>query len=377
MLHKLLERNRDSFLLSLFFLEEADCCSLAATCKSFLFVATDEQLWREFAITRIPWIFNDFADKSEAYKWENVVQPLMDSFGFPSHKSLHQCLQHCNFSPFDTILRVLPSDQNTCRGGIFRIKRAIDGVVHLRQLDCLDAQLLYLNTSSEMHLSYDANRKHIVTVVDGYIKNLIFHNNGISMKISEDKSWQLKTMPVLKSDESKVQERIGDRYDSCLGYFCAVYGSHGTEVLHISIHTSQSSHYVENDQFGEIQLQGLKLTGDPNVPAGNLSFCVNVADTCDIDLEIQRDRRPLVLFDALGNVALMEIRSRRASIKSWTKGFGQINRDPSNWAPEWVGCNLIVYDQIENGAAFIIMWDDESEAFRHAMEFQQCELIEP
>ncbi|CAN0484933.1 unnamed protein product, partial [Scytosiphon promiscuus] len=44
------------------------------------------------------------------------------------------------------------------------------------------------------------------------------------------------------------------------------------------------------------QLIGVKVTGDPNVPAGKTSFAIDLEGHCDVDAELEADRRPVVLF---------------------------------------------------------------------------------
>jgi hypothetical protein len=51
------------------------------------------------------------------------------------------------------------------------------------------------------------------------------------------------------------------------GLFLGTFGPHGPEVLSLSRSISLDS--------GEEELLGLKLTGDPNVPAGEVRFTVD------------------------------------------------------------------------------------------------------
>ncbi|GFO07016.1 hypothetical protein PoB_003352100 [Plakobranchus ocellatus] len=50
-----------------------------------------------------------------------------------------------------------------------------------------------------------------------------------------------------------------------LGLYTGDYGSHGVEILHLSISAENPNHLI-----------GLKITGDPNVPAGNASLIVHL-----------------------------------------------------------------------------------------------------
>lgn len=182
----------------------------------------------------------------------------------------------------------------------------------------------------------------------------------------------LNSMPSRCSPKSLVDECPGIRsLLPCLGLFIAPYGSHGLEILHISFHGAEEHSNHNSHNFGNVQLQGLKISGDPNVPAGQLSFCIDITNVIDPSVAIEMDLRPVVTFppDSL-RPQILNIKDRLNNMLLWARGYGQINRNPPIWEPEWVGCSYILYSvPLKNNVRFSIIWDDESAYFLHAIDF--------
>lgn len=212
----------------------------------------------------------------------------------------------------------------------------------------------------------------------------------------------------------KMQPYVDFR--NCVGLFTAPYGSHGIEILHLSLHPSPGiipscikpntsavelfTHFnnyltagngigmssssnsnsigVDGSSMRQVhqglELRGLKVSGDPNVPAGKLSFIVNLSNVVDIDTEMANDQRFIVIFPHESpSPTLLSLDQRKHNIAFWARGYGQVNRLPAEWKPEWVGCSFIMYKTplAHGGATFSLVWDDETDPyFRHAMDFQ-------
>ena len=68
-------------------------------------------------------------------------------------------------------------------------------------------------------------------------------------------------------------------------------------------------------------IEGLKITGDPNVPAGQLSFFVEVTNGSASDFQtwLIVDERPIVSFDSEGGVAVTFMADRINNIRSGNK----------------------------------------------------------
>jgi hypothetical protein len=150
------------------------------------------------------------------------------------------------------------------------------------------------------------------------------------------------------------------------------------EIVHVSIHRCEDSTACPSSSgtdFGSIQLQGLKITGDPNVPANKLSFCINLTDRVNVNEIFLEDDRPVVIFPSTGPIVI-DLESRIPHMGIWARGYGQINRNPPIWQPEWVSCAIITYRQplSENQTQFTILWKDEGSFYRHAMDFHAVQL---
>lgn len=115
-------------------------------------------------------------------------------------------------------------------------------------------------------------------------------------------------------------------------------------------------------------LFGIKVTGDSNVPAGKLSFVV-MDNNCDVDEELEADRRPVVLFTSSGAV-MANLSNRRPWITMWRKARGQINRTPGLWSPEWVDVDFVAY-QPGARCAFSVVFRQPSEAVSVILDFER------
>jgi len=247
--------------------------------------------------------------------------------------------------------------------------------------------------------------------------------------ISNDILPNLHLEPLNTLVEVTSQEYLeNDLLTSLTGLYTAAYGGHGLEIIEVSLveaATAAARSVVvrpqqgfladvaemfgldndaeEEDNQGEsqeypLQLQGLKIVGDPNVPANQLTFCVNGSVVMDHAQALLEDPRPvammapsLALLAALQadgeiqepqqqhehqqqqqqlNVEIVDFTARLDKIGLWLGGYGQINMNPSHWQPKWVAVNLIVYKKpLSTGARFSLIWADEGNAVRHGMEF--------
>jgi hypothetical protein len=156
----------------------------------------------------------------------------------------------------------------------------------------------------------------------------------------------------------------------CVGLFTAIYGPHGSEILHLSVEEAVGG---DAGNPPRLKLKALKVTGDRNVPAGNHSFVIDLSHSLDFAEEMLRDTRPVaVMSPAQPNASvLLNFTERRPSIAKWYRGKGQINRIPGVWEPEWVDCSLIIHDELlpSTGARCTVVWDDAGSLhWRHAMD---------
>ncbi len=198
--------------------------------------------------------------------------------------------------------------------------------------------------------------------------------------------WALKYAEVMPSGQQ--QQGVPPP-----GLYYAIYGSHGLEILQLD--------RIE----GTTQYRALKLTGDPNVPANQISFRFDCnPDNCrpgpydshrDDPFPTATGPRPILCFEIDGIIPNMEVQlERRPVCTVISNAQGQINRNPRVWQPEWIQATIVMYDygldvgsSVENSArsvenrldeseraVFSVIFEDEGEDYRHVMDFHRSSL---
>ena len=159
-------------------------------------------------------------------------------------------------------------------------------------------------------------------------------------------------------------EDVSEKLLECLGFCTAIYSSHGRELLSVSITTG-------NENISMIE--GLKVIGDKNVPAGRLSFRVMLNEEVDVDGAIGSDDRLAFCSISKEEFMMVDLALRRPHIWKWYRASGQINCIQGVWNPEWVGASFIVYHApLEpQKTIFSILWDDMDHEFRHITDFSR------
>ncbi|PRW57384.1 F-box only 31-B-like [Chlorella sorokiniana] len=153
------------------------------------------------------------------------------------------------------------------------------------------------------------------------------------------------------------------------------YGPHGMEVLQLAVSSSQEDAPPGCPIQGP-RLQGLKLLGDPNVPALKHSFVADATscrmgpydrDTDDPFAPGPGLARPCLAFFQHGT-ALVDVEAR--PVLARFRAVGQINMVPGQWQPDWVPATVLVYAPPMDGTLTVI-FEDEGEPFRHAIDFEE------
>lgn len=176
------------------------------------------------------------------------------------------------------------------------------------------------------------------------------------------------------------------------GLWTGVYSAHGWEVLRVTVENSGAPAPPDCAIAGP-RLEGLKLLGDPNVPASKHSFVADAA-SCrlgpyrpeDDPFPVGGAARPILSF--LGGGAAVMVSMAPRPVAARFRAVGQINRIPGVWLPEWEAATLVVYAPLSAAAAapsspearrpgFTVIFEDEGEPFRHAMDFFAFPLQPP
>ncbi len=188
------------------------------------------------------------------------------------------------------------------------------------------------------------------------------------------------------------------------GLWVGTYGPHGEELLHVRFVEMQAppppQEQQEQEQQQEQQQQqqgltvvceGLKLTGDVNVPAGEWSFRIDLHRPRDLRAALTTDTRP-IFSSATGGGPMdhvlldLEGEARAGRIHGIYPGRGQINRTPLEWHPEEVPVDLVAFreregEEGEGGEGeeriprFCIVWHDDDHPVRHAISFHRFRRV--
>lgn len=141
----------------------------------------------------------------------------------------------------------------------------------------------------------------------------------------------------------------------------------GDAMVIDSVYDTRSSN---DDQSAAPFLYGVKVTGDVNVPAGKVSFAVDLGKGCDPVEELEADSRPVILFLPTGPV-MANLANRGNQIAFWCKGRGRINRTPGRWVPDSVDVDFIVY-RPGSRRGFSVIFRQQTHVLRLIMDFERA-----
>lgn len=378
-LEQLATRTREMVIHIVMYLSVSDITALANTGRAMRDFFGDDLVWSILCRERIVGEKDRIADDPAH------LEQLYNILGASSYRQLFCGLHSLSF-PLNGWFRLIPSNAELASGGLFRVERP-EG--HLQFVGIDENGQRDEGALMEFRLQFDAegNGLEAVALSTGTVYRTTFQSGHLHLNLLTSSFIQnvAKFSPLPPFSPSQTIEMVNDLalVHSSLGLFRAVYGSHGSEILHVSISRRNDASWLQpilstesEIDFGELQLQGLKITGDPNVPAGQLSFCINLLSTIDVPTAFEADPRLMLMFGG-NHLFVTNLRDRQRRIIRWAKGYGQINRYPPLWNPEWVPCDLVFYDSLitevpsspERPAQFTIVWQDASETYRHAMDF--------
>lgn len=365
------------------FLDPVDATNYGATCNLAKHLVRNNYLWDFFGTKFL-------ANLQSPARAHDFVKEAIAALQFPDPKSLYLCLHKAKHSLLGWY-RVVPhleddltSQPHFSRGGLvcLRLAKITANAPSAVVLEIIDPSG---RTLCRMTTLFSEDRKSLECRLNNKrLFQLEFcDNGGIKLKaVSRNGNYLLQPLPC-NFQKSKAEEcpasrsAVHSRVSSITGLFVARYGSHGLELLHVSL-VENDERVLEgpdahNSDLSECfyVINGLKVTGDPNVPAAQLSFTVDVTHLKDFYSWIVADTRPVIVFSDDGVVDATLMTTRQNNIRAAYRGKGQINRIPDVWDPEWVDLTLVIYrdPSVANGSSFSIVWDDIGEAYRHLMDF--------
>ena len=376
----------------LLYLTPQECAKLAACSRMLRHISSNDHLWESYAqrITISPFCSVEVNNRNIL-----LVKSLLHIRDFKTFFAIFGRMKY----PLIGWFRLARSKQNpNLNGGLFLMSVG-DNKLMCQQIDSIGNVVL---GNDSYYIRYcNKKRKLIGRCVLSDSPYELELDTKLKMHLHNVASRDfvvLKPIPhpthSLNQTNLRLESLSIKQYSSnFLGLYTAPYGSHGLEILHLSLYRStgkmpsgmtkvdglsRSAPAVAVWRDSDIVLQGLKVTGDRNVPAGQVSFVINLSQPMNVLEQVQLDRRFIVVFPHLTETPqLLSLEERLPNILFWARGFGQLNRNPALWNPEWVGCSFIFYRSslAQGGVSFSLLWDDDSDPyFRHAMDFQKLQL---
>ena len=348
------------------YLHPFDARKIAASSVSLRDVFTSEYLWSQYLQMQVKGFRNLQTSDIHVLQTLIGVHSQFEMFCRFRHLSSPLLGYYRLADNFGTLYRILIADHSV----VCRLINADD-----EEDDELAGFELTLCNAQMRRLSLSPNEMHI-------------HSDSLLFTFEGRPALKLIPLPPLCSSDpddllpDEILTRLGavtelrciPQLSNLLGLVTAHYGPHGPEILHLSIESPCSQ---ERSVFGEPvelcqrwRLRGLKVTGDPNVPNGNLTFTVDLTEMVSISDAVERDRRPLIFSNSIGTNRVEHIHMAVHRVAAWYRGHGQINSVPGEWDPDWVPCSVLVYNEPRelSGAVGILLWDDFDSFFRHSME---------
>ena len=150
-----------------------------------------------------------------------------------------------------------------------------------------------------------------------------------------------------------------------VGVFTSCYGPHGLEAVCTSFQPVLPPAHAPNAEVlelcGPVVLYGLKLTGDPNIPARNLTFMVNAADSVSLSAVVHSigPDTALHVYSIDRVISRTTLRDRLSDIVMCLNGKAQVNAFHDLWDPAWEDITFVLYRITEeNRTSFSVIFRD-------------------
>eukprot|EP00798_Chlamydomonas_sp_ICE-L_P020456 gene20456-27245_t len=199
------------------------------------------------------------------------------------------------------------------------------------------------------------------------------HPSNVSMDISKD-DFEFPMLldeapagplgPPRPNPSGITLERAVEGLLQLRGLWTAEYGSHGPEVVHLR--GIRNKHSGDMDESSEVNfVEGFKVIGDVNVPAGEVSFAVDLRRFAlgrfdGVSLHTgDTFEGPIVSFNGHGVIA-EDLEGRRIAARF--AGLGTTNSYPGTWRPEFESVELLLYETDEGQidlTMFSVMWTSD------------------
>jgi len=226
------------------YLEPEECKLLSATAKAYHISLANEYLWKHFSSQGI---------RGFRKSWNiNQLNTLRHLVGIPSFREFYEMFRKIEFGAVGWFRLLCDHRHADWNGGLYCVK------VVGQELVCMRVNQ-YGNTvvdASSFKFSYDEASRSIMATSNTYdVKYDVEFNSGIEMRKSSTTSQCRKhdatnTLPQQHNRDLTLiplpslfnfrQPILNQRWlpfiEKCLGLFTAPYGSHGVEIVHVSLH---------------------------------------------------------------------------------------------------------------------------------------------
>ena len=304
-----------------------------------------------------------------------IDQNLLDSIQMSTYYNFYAAFHESLYCPF-TYYAKLPNYSGNF--GELYILEIFDKYLQLKEVspdgtsNCSALFTFYRNIKAFVVLGVTE------TFFNQFQTRLSFSKNSLFLKASSANHVvsEYAALPKNVNLHGKAESAILSDISNTLGLVTGEYGTHGSEILHVGLYNGIDDPFPKPPtDIGKLHLRGLKIKGDPNVPGWELSFAIDLTLNYRIDQTIAADNRIVINFNTVTQI--FDINTRRAYISKWYRGFGQINRIPGTWRPEFEPCSMIVYNKplssSESGGLpnvlFSILWEMPGEDFRHIIDY--------
>eukprot|EP01036_Dinobryon_divergens_P030679 gene30679-39957_t len=344
------------------------------TGKAFKKILESEKIWDFFIQYRISAFNTNFYNNSHL-----SINFLKDVLGYRRAKDFYLSFRRLEFNIIGWFRALPPFNTD---GGLFR------GTY-------VENELLYQLVDANGELVHEKSFKIRYDNVSGNLTSQSLSGGGASYIVElgnkiifhststlPSSSISFEPIPA-KEVSTKVMQNAVNRepefliLESILGFHISRYNQGCVlEILNISISNQSISTWIQPItvpaiDFGQLQLHGLKITGDDYVPSGEVSFCINLDREVDPEARLLWRHRRIVYYP---NVPYgrenFSVEERLDNIAAWYPGYMQV-AFPGFQHPSWAACQFIMYrNPLANGGRFNIIWDNRLDATEFRPLFQ-------
>ena len=409
----------DTMYEILYYLTYKDIISISKTCKSLYSTIQDDiKCWKMLCIHHIVPIQAPHHPK----QW---IEKILSNLTIPSYYSLYYLFKDATINPRnyywtetpkdgkgyldDHDHRIFPSGSLICFGDSLNFGHVIDEGYVWEHFECRTTKQLEFNSKLnkfQRDRTVEDNiintiefkddkiievEKEINNVDSSDVERVTIRKVTVYSPIPIDATFSTLSLPLpsetpqrqalSSSSVTALQSMYPPHFSKLLelqGLCTGTYGGHGNEILHCGItrnkETLSGNNYLSHFGADELFLRGLKIQGDRNVPGWQMSWAVRIMNTVDIQHTLLSDDRPIIQSQWIMNKT-----ERLHLIEYCFEGFGQINRVPGTWDPEWENILYIVYKRPltaaesrnrEDGTIFSVIFCPEDTAFLHIIDYR-------